>query len=315
MRAAVIDRYGPPEVVEVREIPDPVPDRKEVLVRVRAAAVTSGDARIRAARFPHGFAVPARLAFGLRRPRQPVLGSCFAGLVEQVGSEVRDVRVGDRVCGMAGMRMGAHAELIAVPEMKTVAVPDEVSDDDAAGLLCGGTTARYFVEDRARVRAGMNALVIGGSGAVGSNVVQLALRAGATVTATCSAANADLVTRLGATRVLDRHAVDLAAMTDRFDAVFDTVGVLDRHSGRRLLTEHGVLALVVAGLADTVLARGPVLAGTSRERPEDMRDLLALVAAGELEVIIDQRFALADIVEAHRRVDSGHKVGNLIVHP
>jgi len=104
-------------------------------------------------------------------------------------------------------------------------------------------------------------------------------------------------------------------MTDRFDAVFDTVGVLDRHSGRRLLTEHGVLALVVAGLADTVLARGPVLAGTSRERPEDMRDLLALVAAGELEVIIDQRFALADIVEAHRRVDSGHKVGNLIVHP
>lgn len=315
MRAVVVDRYGPPDVARIGEVPRPVPGRDEVLVRVVAAAVTSGDARIRGGRFPPGFALPARLAFGLRGPRRRILGMVFSGVVEDVGPGVSSVAPGHAVCGMTGISMGAHAEYVSVPARRVVAVPSGVSHADAAGLLFGGSTALYFLRDKASVGPGMTVLVNGASGAVGSNAVQLARHFGATVTGVTSASNADFVSRLGAGRVIDYAVRDVRALTDRFDVVFDAVGNLSIASGRRLLRDGGVLVLAVASLWDMLRARRGVVAGSGPERAADFEWLLQLVAANELTVVVDRTFPLDHIGDAYRLVDSGHKRGNVIVRP
>jgi NADPH:quinone reductase-like Zn-dependent oxidoreductase len=315
MDAAVVDRYGPPEVVRITEVPRPQVRAGHALVRVHAAAVTSGDARIRAARFPPGFAVPARLALGIRRPRRPILGGSCSGVVEAVGDGVADLEVGDEVCAMTGMKMGAHAQYVLVPAAKLARVPAGVSHEDAAGLLFGGTTAWYFLSDRASVGPGTSVLVNGASGAVGTNAVQLAKHLGATVTGVTSAANADLVRTLGADRVIDYAVEDLDSVADRFDVVMDTVGNLSIRSGRRLLRDDGTLVLAVASLWEILRSRGNVVTGSSSERVEDFRLLLGLVADGVLAVVHDRTFDLDDIVDAYRRVDGGHKVGNVVVRP
>lgn len=316
MRAAVVRRYGPPEVAQVIEVEDPgPPGRGEVVAAVRSVAVNSGDARIRAARFPAGMGLPARLAFGLRGPRRPILGSAFAGEVVAVGAEVDQVAVGDRVCGMAGVRMGAHAERLPIPAAKLAAVPDAVSDDEAAGILLGGTTALAALRDRAALRPGSTVLLNGASGAVGTAAVQIATGLGAEVTAVTSAANAELVTSLGAVRTIDHRVTDPAALAERFDVVMDAVGTLTVPEGRRLLADGGVLLLVAGGLGAMLQARGPVRVVTAGEKPEDFRDLLGRVERGELRVVIEDVLPLEDIAEAHRRVDSGRKVGNLLIRP
>ena len=315
MRAAVVDRYGPPDVAVVRDIPQPVPGDGEVLVRVACAAVTSGDARIRAARFPRGFAPFARPAFGLRGPRRKVLGGTFAGTVEALGPSVTVFAPGDEVCGMAGMRMGAHAELLAIPASRIVARPAGVSPEQAAGLLFGATAALWFLRDRAAVAPEQSVLLIGASGAVGSSAVQLARHFGATVTGVCSARNAELVQALGAARVIDHAATDVTALGERFDVVLDAVGTLTRASGRALLNDGGVLVLAAASLGDTVRARGDVVAGSAPERTEDFALLLDLVAQGQLTVVIDEVLPLDRIADAYRLVDSGRKVGNVLVRP
>jgi NADPH:quinone reductase-like Zn-dependent oxidoreductase len=317
MRAAVVTRYGSPEVVAVVERPDPVPRPAEVLVRVDSVAVTSGDARIRAARFPPGFAVPARLAFGLRRPRRPILGSAHAGVVVACGGRVTALRPGDAVVGMTGLRMGGHATLVAVRADRLARLPEAVSADDAAGVLFGGTAALHLLR-RAGVgpiRGASTVLVNGAAGAIGTNAVQLARLRGATVTAVCGPGNADLVRSLGAAEVIDHTTTDVRDVDQRWDVVLDCVGNLSVRSGRRLLRSGGTLALAVAGLRDSVRPRAGVVAGTVPERVEDHRSLLDLVARGDLAVVIDSLHDLDGIVAAHRRVDTGHKVGNVIVRP
>lgn len=315
MRAAVVREYGPPGVVRVEELEDPVPGPQDVLVRVRATAVTSGDARIRGARFPRGFAPFARLALGVRRPRRPVLGITYSGVVEAIGSKVTGVSVGDEVAGSTGARMGTHAELVAVRASKVVPIPAGVSHDDAAGVLFGGTTALVYLRDKAAVRPGSSVLVIGASGAVGTNAVQLARNAGATVTGVCSGANAELVRSLGATHVVDHTTTDVTTLPERYDVVLDTVGTLSAASGRRLLTDGGVLLLAVASLGDMLRVHRDVKAGPAPERVEDVRELLDLVASGRLRVVLDAVLPLDEVAAAHERVDSGRKVGNLLLHP
>lgn len=315
MQAAVVSRYGPPEVVGIAEVPRPVPRRDEVLVRVRAVAVTSADARIRGAHFPAGFAPFARLIFGIFRPRRRILGSSFSGVVEACGARVPGFERGDEVCGMTGLRLGAHAEYVAVPAAKLARKPAAVSHDDAAGLLFGGGTALYFLRDKAKVGPGTTVLVNGASGAIGTSAVQLAKHFGATVTGVTSRANVGLVNKLGADRVIDYTEVDLDQVVDRFDVVLDTVGNLSIESGRRLLTPGGVLLLAVAGLGETLRARGNVMTGTAPERAMDFEYLLGLVAAGSMTVVVPQVYDLHDIAAAHRLVDSGHKVGNVVVRP
>jgi NADPH:quinone reductase-like Zn-dependent oxidoreductase len=315
MRAAVIERYGPPHVVRIADLPSPAPRAGEIVVRVAVAAVTAGDARIRGARFPKGFGLPARLAFGLRQPRWSVLGSAFSGWVEAVGTRVTDLAVGDEVCGMTGARLGAHAEYAAVAAERVVRKPAEVTHEDAAGVLFGGTAALYFLRDRAAVHRGQSVLVNGASGAIGTNAVQLATHYGAVVTGVTSGPNTSLVRDLGADRVIDYTVTDLGILPDRFDVVLDTVGNLSPGSGRRLLTETGALLLAVADLGETIRARSNVKAGVAPERAEDFDLLVQLVAKGELSVVLDQVYDLAEIAAAHQRVDSGHKVGNVLVRP
>jgi NADPH:quinone reductase-like Zn-dependent oxidoreductase len=317
MRAAVVSEYGPPGVVRVEEVEDPVPGANDVLVRVRATAVTSGDARIRGARFPRGFAPFARLALGVRRPRRPVLGLTFSGTVEAVGSKVTGVAVGDEVAGSTGVRMGAHAELVAVRASKVVPIPAGVGHDDAAGVLFGGTTALFYLRDKAHLqdRPGCSVLVVGASGAVGTNAVQLARDAGATVTGVCSGANADLVRSLGATHVVDHTTTDVTRLPERYDVVLDAVGTLSPASGRALLADGGVLLLAVASLGEVLRAHGDVKAGPAPERVEDVRELLDLVASGRLRVVLDRVLPLDEVVAAHERIDSGRKVGNVLLHP
>jgi NADPH:quinone reductase-like Zn-dependent oxidoreductase len=316
MRAATVDRYGPPEVVRVVEVDHPGPPKADqVVVRVVASPVTSGDARIRGARFPPGFAVPARLALGIRGPRRRILGNPFAGVVEQTGAAVTHVSVGDRVCGMTGVHMGTHAELVLARAAKVVGIPDEVSHEQAAGVLFGGTTALHFLRDKAEVIRGTTVLVNGASGAVGTAAVQIANDLGATVTAVTSGRNAELVRSLGAERIVDHTTTPITEVRQRFDVVFDTVGNLTPATGRALLNDDGLLLLAVAGLWDTIRPRSQVRTGTSRERADDFTTLLGMVADGRLQVVLEDVLDLDRIVEAHRRVDSGRKVGNLLIRP
>ncbi len=315
MRAAIVDRYGPPEVVRVSDVRRPHPAGREVLVRVHAAAVTSGDARIRGARFPAGFGPLVRLLFGVTRPRRRILGGSFCGIVEVAGTGAPGFAPGEAVCGMTGTKLGTHAEFVVARVDRIAHVPVGVSLDDAAGVLFGGTAALYFLRDKASVESGKAVLVNGASGAVGSNAVQLAKHFGANVTAVTSAANTDLVTSLGADHVIDYAKDDLAASDARFDAVLDCVGNLTIDSGRRLLAERGVLLLAVASLWDNIRARGNVVAGSAPERVSDIELLLDLVASGDLLVVHDSGYDLDHIVDAYHLVDSGHKRGNVIVHP
>jgi NADPH:quinone reductase-like Zn-dependent oxidoreductase len=315
MSAALVERYGAPEVVRVVEVARPRAGRDQVLVRVMATTVNSGDARIRAARFPPGFAPFARLAFGITRPRRKVLGNCVSGVIASVGERVEGWAVGDAVCAMTGMSMGGHAQYVVIPMSKLVRVPDGVSHDDAAGVLFGGTTALHFLRTKASASAGSSVLVNGASGAVGTNAVQLAHHLGATVTAVCSATNADLVRSLGADAVVDHTTTDLDDLTERFDIVFDAVGNVSIASGRRLLRPDGRLLLAVAGLGQTLRAHGQVAAGPAPENPSDIEFLLRLVAVGELQVVHETPLPLTAIVQAHRLVDSGRKRGNVVIHP
>lgn len=315
MKAAVNQQYGGPEVVRIAEVAQPVPGANEVLIRVRAAAVTSADARIRAARFPRGFRVPARLMFGIRRPRKHILGSSFSGVIEAVGPKVTGFEPGDEVCAMTGIKFGAHADYVALPAKKVARKPASVTHEDAAGVLFGGTTALFFLRDKAQVGPGQSVLINGASGAVGTNAIQLAKQFGAIVTAVTSGANRELVTQLGADNVIDYTKVDLLSIAERFDVVLDTVGNLGIKTSRPLLTAEGVALLAVADLGTILTARGNVITGTAPERAEDAKLLLNLIKEGTLTVVYDGVFDLDDIVEAHRRVDSGHKRGNIIVRP
>lgn len=235
--------------------------------------------------------------------------------VVHVGGGVDGFTPGDEVCGMTGTKLGTHAEYVSVQGDAVARVPAGVSIDDAAGLLFGGTAALFFLRDKARVGPGSSVLVNGASGAVGTNAVQLARHFGARVTAVTSAANAALVTDLGAVEVVDHTTDDVAVTDQRFDVVLDCVGNLTIGSGRRLLTDTGVLVLAVAGLGETIRARSNVVAGSAPERAEDYGFLLGLVACGALTVVHDSSFGLDEIVDAHRRVDTGHKRGNVIVRP
>ncbi len=315
MKAVVVDRYGGPEVARLAEVPTPSPRAGEVLVRVEAAAVTVGDARIRAARFPAGFAWIARLALGIARPRRRVLGTSFAGVVAEAGPSVTGFAPGDLVCGMTGTRMGAHAEYLVVSADRLVHRPEQVSAADAAGVLFGGTTALFFLRDKAAVTAGTMVLINGAAGAVGTNAVQLAADLGATVTAVTSTRNVGLVRELGASHVIDHTLTELSQVTEQFDVVLDFVGNLTIPSGRHLLRPGGKLVLAVASLADTVRARGDVIAGSAPERAADFAHLLGLVATNRLRVVRDETLPLADIAAAYALVDTGHKVGNVIVLP
>lgn len=315
MRAAVVTRYGPPEAVVITEVPNPTPRTGEVVVRVEAAAVTSGDARMRAGRFPAGFGMLARLGIGVSGPRKKVLGIAVAGTVESTGATGSGFPPGTRVAAMIGGGLGGHAELARVPIARLARLPEQVSFEDAAGLLFGGGTALQFLRERAHLQPGERVLINGASGAVGSSAVQLAKHLGAHITAVSSARNRSFALRLGADEHVDYAVTPVEDLDARYDVVLDTVGNLSRRSGRQLLSPTGRLILAVAGLADTVTARGNVIAGPIPERTADITELLTLAATGALDPVTSVAGGLESIEDAYAVVDSGRKVGNLVILP
>lgn len=321
MRAARADRFGPPEVVRLAEVPKSRPRDGELLVRVRATTVSVADQRLRSRRVPRGTRLLVAPTIGLFRPRLPVLGMEAAGVVEAVGAGVTRYAPGDEVILMRGARMGCHAEYVTVAESGEVArKPAGLTFEEAAAIIFGGHTAIRYL-DRVSIEPGTEVLVNGASGAVGSAVVQLAAARGARVTAVTSGRNADLVRGLGASRVIDYTREDFAAAAGpQYDVIVECVGNAPFDRVAHLLRPGGALLLVIVDLPGMLASgrqarrSGLVVDHRGGEMgAEGMARLAALAEAGELRAVIDRTYPLDAIAEAHRQVDTGHKRGSVVL--
>lgn len=320
MKAYVCRRYGGPEVVELVDVQKPVPKDNEVLIKIHATTVTAGDWRVRTLEMPKGFGPIARLALGIMRPRQPILGSELAGVVETVGKDVKKFKPGDEVFGFPGWRMGCHAQYRVLAEDGPVALkPSNLSFEEAATLCFGGSTALHYLR-KADIKAGDKVLVVGASGGVGTALIQLAKHFGAEVTGVTSRTNFDLVTSLGADRVIDYAKEDFAARSEIFDIIADTVGATSFARCKDVLREKGRL-LAIAGGIPALLAilwvpltgSKKVIAGPAEERPDDVRRLADLAETGVLRPVIDRRYKFAQMAEAHAYVETRRKRGSVVV--
>jgi NADPH:quinone reductase-like Zn-dependent oxidoreductase len=316
-----IDRYGAPDRLIPVTLPVPQPGPTEVLIRIRASSVTRADGMMRAGR-----PLFARLFLGLRRPRRNLSGTGLSGEVIAVGADVARFAVGDAVFGEAGVKFGANASHIRLSETDVLMKKPAGLSHEAAAVMCDGPlTSWHFLHQLARIRAGGRVLILGGSGGVGSAAVQIAAAAGAHVTATCSARNAGFVAGLGAERVIDYARQDFTALPERYDVIFDTVGVSSFAAAKARLTEAGrylspvlTLRLLGAMLATRLTGgRRALFTAAGVQPPEMLRGhlsrLLAMVEAGTLTPAIERIYPLADLIEAHRHVETGRKRGNVVV--
>jgi NADPH:quinone reductase-like Zn-dependent oxidoreductase len=310
MRAAVCTRYGPPEVLEIRDVPRPVPKADELLVRIDASAVTSSDCFTRSGipTAPLAMRLSMRLLVGLRAPRRRILGLILAGEVEAVGSRVGRFTIGDRVYAFTMLRFGAYAEYTCLKESGTVArAPSDLDAEEAAAIPYGGLLARHYLR-RGGLERARSVFVYGASGAVGTSAVQLARQAGATVTAVCGPDNLELVRSLGADEVIDYTSQRTLGDGECFDLVLDAVGKRKTSP----LKEAARTALTPGGRYVSVDHGRPTLS------TGDLEQLTKFVESGHLRPVIDRRYPLRDIVEAHRYVEGEHKRGNVIItiaHP
>ena len=322
MRAVVYDRYGPPDVLRLEDMERPIPKEDEVLVKVHATTVNRSDVHIREANRSNGRAmVPlSRLVSGLRRPRQRILGSEFAGEVEATGSAVTEFAVGDRVFGSSGLRFGAHAEFMCIRESARIAhMPSGLTFEEAAPI-CDGALNALLCLKMADLRKGRTILIYGASGAIGTAGVQLARYFGADVTAVCSTKNLELVKSLGADRVIDYTQEDFTKNGQTYDVILDAVG---KHSFSRCKgsLEPGGIYLPTDGLRNLMLALMPSRKGGKRvvfQIPpripkQDVLFLKDLVEAGKYRPVIDRSYPLEDVIEATRYVETQQKTGNVVL--
>lgn len=320
MKAYVYHRYGGPEVVQLESVPKPMPGRNEILIRIRATTVTAGDWRVRTLTVPRGFGVIARLAIGVRGPRQTILGTELAGLVEDVGKDVTRFRVGNAVLAFPGGKMGSHAEYRVIAEDGPVALkPERLSFEEAASLPFGASTAMHFL-GKADLRRGERILVIGASGGVGIALVQLAKHMKARVTAVTSTRNVELVRSMGADDVIDYTREELTRTGATYDVIADTVGETHLASCSHLLDGRGRFLAIAGGMHDmldamrTMRSKGKrVIAGPADERPEYVSRIAQLAESGELRPVIDRQFDFSQMREAHAHVDTKRKRGSVVV--
>lgn len=316
MKAAVYDKYGPPEVVQLADVPTPEPAANQLRIKIHATTVSSGDWRIRSLNVPLGFRTITRLFFGVFKPKRPILGTEMAGEIDAAGKDVTRFRVGDRVFAFSGaMIMGGHAEYVCLAEDGRIAlIPPSLSYAEAAALSFGGTTALHFFR-KANLKNGDEVLINGASGSVGSAAVQLARHFGAHVTCVCSAANADLVTSIGADEVIDYQQQDFAKNGKQYDVIMDAVGNAPYGRVKNSLKPDGKLLAVVSGMPGMLRSslNKKIIAGPAEERADDLSTLAELAASGEFKPVIGRTFPFDQIVEAHRYVDSGRKRGNVVV--
>lgn len=320
MKAAVCRKFGGAEVVALDEVPTPTPGPEEVLIRVIASTVSIADHRARARDVPRGLLLPTALALGVFRPRKRVLGMDVSGVVQAVGEKVTRFAPGDEVIAMLGGKFGGHAEFARIQQDGAIAAkPINLDFDEAVALVFGGLAAHGYLS-RTQIGTGTRVLVNGASGAVGTAAVQLAKNLGAHVTGVCAARNIDLVTSLGADRVIDYTSTDFRSESDAYDVIMDCVGNAPFERVQHLITPGGALLLVISDLAGLLRAKSRsrksgklITAGGVDYRAVDLEFLVGLAESGRLRPVIDRSYDFAEIVAAHRFVDAGHKRGSVVL--
>jgi NADPH:quinone reductase-like Zn-dependent oxidoreductase len=320
MKAVVCPKYGPPEVLEIKEVAKPVPKDHEILVKVMATTVTVADVRSRSFTVPRSVWIPARIALGIRKPKRPILGMELAGEVEAVGKAAKRFRIGDQVFAATLADFGAYSEYICLSENGAVALkPDNIGYEEAAAIPIGARTALHFLR-KAKVREGQKILIYGASGSVGTYAVQLAKFLGAHVTGVCSTSNVEWVRALGADEVVDYTKEDFSAGGSKYDVIFETVSKSSFAACMHSLKNDGVYINITEPLPTLRMLwtmatskKKLMLGQNSPETAEALEFLKHLVVAGRLKPVIDRRYPLEQIVEAHRYVGKGHKKGNVVV--
>jgi NADPH:quinone reductase-like Zn-dependent oxidoreductase len=323
MRAIFCTAYGPPEVLQLREVEKPIPKDNELLIRIRATTVSAADCELRRFDFPGWVWLPMRMWFGLSRPRIPVLGQELAGDVESAGKDVKSFAPGDRVFAATGVGLGAHAEYICLREAPAggalTRMPADMSYEEAAAVPYGGGEALQFLR-KANIGTGQKVLVNGAGGSFGTFAVQLARLFGAEVTAVDSAGKLDMLRSIGADHVVDYTQQSFTERGETYDVIFDVVGKSPFSRSVRSLRENGryllanpELSHLVRGLWSSMTSHKKVIFGASSGTSEDLAYLRELIEAGKLRSVIDRSYPLERMAEAHRYVETGQKIGNVAI--
>ena len=301
MKAVIFTKYGTPEDLQIQEVSKPIPKDSQILVKIVACTVKSVDARVRSLDVKGFLKVVMRLVLGISKPRKPILGTVFSGVVESVGDKVSKFKVGDKVFGMTGFKFGTHAEYIAVNQNSNVLeMPNNATFEEAAAIIFGGQTAIYFL-DKAKIAEKSNPkiLIIGATGSVGTAAIQIAKYHKADITAVCSSDGQKLVEELGVTNIILYDKEDFTKQTEKFDIIFDSVGKSDRKQCDKLLNEKGIYKSVSSVNASETI--------------QQLQLLKELYEKGAFKAVIDKTFQMDEITVAHRYVELGRKKGNVIL--
>jgi 2-desacetyl-2-hydroxyethyl bacteriochlorophyllide A dehydrogenase len=324
MKAIVWTKYGPPEVLQLREVAKPAPKETEVLIRIHATTVTAGDCEMRSLKFPVWLSLPMRIYAGIKNPqRVTILGQELAGEIESVGKDVKLFKKGDKVFATTGFGFGAYAEYKCLPEEPKMGAlaskPVNMTYEEAAAVPTGGLEALHFLR-KGNIQSGQKVLIIGAGGSIGTFAVQLARYFGAEVTGVDSTGKLDMLRSIGADHVIDYTQEDFTKSGETYDVIFDVVGKSSFSRSLRSLKQNGRYLLANPGL--TQMVRGPwtsmisskkVLFGAASQKTEDLIFLKELIEAGKIKPVIDRRYPLELTAEAHSYVETGEKTGNVVI--
>ncbi|MDR7240797.1 NAD(P)-dependent alcohol dehydrogenase [Neobacillus drentensis] len=320
MKAIVYTKYGPPDVLQLKEVEKPIPKENEILVKIKATTVTVADIRSRSFTVPRAYWLPARITLGFRQPKKEILGMELAGKVESVGKNVKRFKEGDQVFAASLVGFGAYAEYKCLPEDGPVSIkPTNITYEEAAAIPIGARTALFFLR-KANIQSGQKVLVYGASGSVGSYAVQIAKYFGANVTGVCSTSNIEWVKSLGANQVIDYTTEDFSSKGEAYDVILEAVDKSSFSACMKSLKKDGTYLNVTVPLPGARMlwtkltsSKKLILSRNSPETSEALDFLKELIEAGKLKAVIDRSYTFEEIVEAHSYVEKGHKKGNVVI--